>query len=953
MFKPNMLAFAVASMLAAGAFGAHAAAADDANPGYVRNPAPVTPDQAGGATAQTPDQANAATIQTPDAEGRKKGDDAVVNLGEVTVTGIRAGIEEAISVKANANEIVEAVSAEDIGKLPDISIAESIARLPGLAAQRVGGRAQVISVRGLSPDFATTLLNGRELVSTGDNRSVEFDQYPSELFSGVVVYKTPNSSLVGQGLSGTIDMQTVRPLDFNRPVAIVSARGQHNSLGSAANADADGNRINASYIGQFADRTFGVALGFSHSDTPVQENQVGLYEPWQAIGDNWRPGVPAGTFYSDGIKALRRTGYTRRNGALATFEWTPSEAWHSTLDLFHSQSRQEDTANQFEVNLGDYNGGYGRIAVTDPVINGNNTFVGGTAANLYPLVRGMYNDRKDKIDAWGWKNEFKAGTARIVADASYSKAKRNEVNLENNTQLVPAPQLDTLHLSYSGSDFSQLVPTLDYSDPTKLFLRGTIYGSGYGKTPKVDDELSSFRLAAILQTPDALSRAFSEWEVGFNYADREKDKHQPEASINVGAQGDTAIGSDLEYGLVDLGFAGVGFIPSWNVPEAVARYMTFEPNENAPFLVAKAWTVSEKLSTAYIKADIDSSWGSMPVRGNVGVQVQRADQSSTANVYDHTRPAGSEIQPFEDGKDYTDVLPSMNLAFSLADDQTLRLALAKQVARPRVDQLRASLDFGVDTATGKPGASGGNPRLDPWRANAFDLSWEKYFGTKGYVVAAFFYKDLRSYIYTQTRDGYDFSALVAGYVPPPGSPPALPTGTFSAPFNGKGGTLKGLELSASLPLELFTPALEGFGVVASASFNDSSIRIKDPDSATSVGSGPISLPGLSKHVYNLTAYYERNGFEFRVNQRRRSDFIGEIGNFAGNRTLRYVVGENITDAQISYAFDDASMFHGLSILLQASNLTNSPYRTYAGTKDRPLEYIEWGRTYLLGATYKF
>ena len=107
-----------------------------------------------------------------------------------------------------------------------------------------------------------------------------------------------------------------------------------------------------------------------------------------------------------------------------------------------------------------------------------------------------------------------------------------------------------------------------------------------------------------------------------------------------------------------------------------------------------------------------------------------------------------------------------------------------------------------------------------------------------------------------------------------------------------------------------------------------------------------------KRVFNLTAYYERNGFEARVSQRRRSDFIGEIGNFAGNRTLRYVVGEDITDAQLSYAFGEDSAAHGLTVLLQASNLTNSGYETYAGTRDRPLEYIKWGRTLLLGASYK-
>ena len=120
-----------------------------------------------------------------------------------------------------------------------------------------------------------------------------------------------------------------------------------------------------------------------------------------------------------------------------------------------------------------------------------------------------------------------------------------------------------------------------------------------------------------------------------------------------------------------------------------------------------------------------------------------------------------------------------------------------------------------------------------------------------------------------------------------------------------------------------------------------------------MGSDPIDLPGLSKRVYNLTAYYERNGFEARVSQRRRSDFIGEIGNFDGVRTLRYVVGENITDAQLSYSFGDGSSLDGLTLLLQANNLTNEAYKTYAGTRDRPLEHVQWGRTYLLGLNYRF
>ncbi len=920
-FKRNLLSVALASATLMLATGAHA--------------------QAGTTAAK---KANPATQSDAD---------TATDLDRVVVTGIRAGIESAIETKKNATSIVESISAEDIGKLPDVSIAESLARLPGLAAQRVAGRAQVISVRGLSPDFATTLLNGRELVSTGDNRSVEFDQYPSELMAGVTVYKTPDAGLVGQGLSGTLDMQTVRPLDFDRRVIAVSGRLQRNSLGNAANADADGNRFNVSYIDQSADRRFGFSIGYSHADTPIQENQVGLYEPWEQVGAGWRPGVAAGTFYSNGIKALRRTGYVKRDGLMATVQFRPSNDWTSTLDVFHSEATQEDTANQFEVNLGNYNGGYSPgLNITGAQVNSNNTFTGGVASGLYPLVRGMYNKREDKIDAFGWKNEFNLGQARVTADISYSKANRDELNLENNTQLVPAPQLDTLTLAFNGNGFSQLDPGRDYSDPSKLYLRNTIYGSGYGKVPQIDDELKGFKLAAALPAPDMASGWLSGIDVGINYADRDKAKRQPEGNINVGAQGDTAIAPDLQYGLVDLGFAGVGFIPSWNVPGAVNRYMTFVPVDNLSYLVAKAWTVSETITTGYLKANIDTQWGSVPVRGNIGVQVQNVDQSSTANVWNGSRPAGSNVQSYTDGKTYTDVLPSLNLAFMLAGDQTVRVALAKQVARPRVDQMRASLDFGIDTATGKPGASGGNPQLDPWRANALDVSYEKYFGTKAYVSAAYFYKDLTSYIYTQTRDGYDFSQLVAGYVPPPGSPPAKSTGTFSAPFNGQGGKLQGLEFTASLPLNMLTPVLEGFGIVASASFNDSNIKIRDPESASSVGSGDITLPGLSKRVYNLTAYYEHGGFEARISQRKRSDFIGEIGNFAGNRTLRYVVGDDITDAQVSYAFSGESL-NGLSLLFQVSNLNNSSYQTYAGTRDRPLENIEWGRTYLVGVNYKF
>ena len=191
-------------------------------------------------------------------------------IEEVVVTGFRASLLNSMATKRNSELIVEAISAEDIGKLPDNSIAEALTRLTGLAGQRLNGRQQVISIRGLAPDFSTALLNGRQQVSAGDNRGVEFDQYPSELLQGVVVYKTPDASLTGQGLAGTVDMRTVSPLDYDERVVVVNARYEMNEYG-AINPEIDdaGWRYTGSYIDRNAAGTVGLALAFPTSTRPA------------------------------------------------------------------------------------------------------------------------------------------------------------------------------------------------------------------------------------------------------------------------------------------------------------------------------------------------------------------------------------------------------------------------------------------------------------------------------------------------------------------------------------------------------------------------------------------------------------------------------------------------------------------------------------------------------------
>ena len=189
--------------------------------------------------------------------------------GEIVVTGFSASLQSAVNAKKNRDQVVESISAEDIGKLPDASIAESIARLPGLTSQRVSGRSNAISIRGFAPDFSTTLLNGREQTSTGDNRAVEYDQYPSEVINQVLVYKTPMASIVGQGLSGTVDLRTIRPLDYGKRVISVGGRGSWAEIGKLnAGSKKYGYRVNGVYVDQFANDTLGIALSASYVDEP-------------------------------------------------------------------------------------------------------------------------------------------------------------------------------------------------------------------------------------------------------------------------------------------------------------------------------------------------------------------------------------------------------------------------------------------------------------------------------------------------------------------------------------------------------------------------------------------------------------------------------------------------------------------------------------------------------------
>jgi iron complex outermembrane receptor protein len=344
---------------------------------------------------------------------------------EIVVSGFRASLESAVGAKKERDQIVESISAEDIGKLPDASIAESIARLPGLTSQRVSGRSNSISIRGFAPDFSTTLLNGREQTSTGDNRAVEYDQYPSEVINQVLVYKTPMASIVGQGLSGTVDLRTIRPLEYGKRVISIGARGSLADLGKLnAGSKKYGYRVNGVFVDQFANDTLGVALSASYVDEPYQIQE---FNAWGYAGN----GTAASPVVIGGSKSYATSTQLTRLGLQGTLQWQPHPNFTSTLDAFYSDFKDDQIKRGIELPLAF--GGAG-VNVTDIDDSGEFVFArAGTFTNVEGVVRNDVFERKAKLYSFGWNNRWEGDDGwNVTADISLSKTDRNELIFESN-----------------------------------------------------------------------------------------------------------------------------------------------------------------------------------------------------------------------------------------------------------------------------------------------------------------------------------------------------------------------------------------------------------------------------------------------------------------------------------------------------------------------------------------
>ena len=836
----------------------------------------------------------------------QESDDSTV-IEEVIVSAkFQRSLASAIAQKQLADTQIEAIGLEDIGVLPAVSIADAIATLPGVAGARTDdGTISQLSVRGTT-DLAVGLLNGREQVTVASTRNVEYGLYPPNVMSSVQVYKTPMASLAEGGLSGTVNMNTIRPLDFTERSTTVNAEMSSYALADdVVGGDDTGGQGSITYIDQMSD-SFGVALAVAYATellgrdgdvTPFDWGPFagGFGAPADVDGD----GVFGEAVVPQGFNLAALGGEEERTSFFAALQWSTDSA-DVNFDLLTSE-RNQDFENYGVNFIGLVNRSW---ALVDPQINVRNGFttadgvpyeeyhqatitVPGTNASGFGSGGSSSYAQNTNIDqeilSTGLNLNFYSGDWTIEGDLSYSSAENFFDSVWATTHGAPSGGFGgpVFTLTYSALGET---PTLDVAedldDPSIWVPRQFEYNT-FGH----DDEQTALRLGASRELNDSGLTGLS---FGARYVQRDKDYTRINNRFNA------AYVPDDPTRILDPSFVegiltpdnGPAFL-AWDVAALESRFAARMPQSDAalpPPLamnthLAETGSVEEDSFSAFVQLDFDSEWGDTPVSGNFGLRYVSTDLVAPGwtTPQRETVPA-TWISPEHD---YSEALPSVNLAFDFADDQRFRVGVSRVLNRAPLDDMRSSEQIFISGF----GANGnaGNPMLEPTVADQISLSWEWYPADATSLVIAAYNLDLDSFI------GTEF--IVKEVIDVGNNPVDV---TFQSTGNGEGGYVRGIEFATNSTFGFISPALDSLGISFNYAFTDSDVLPVAP-----AGQG-VALTGLSEDVWNLALWWVGGNFEARVGWDYRSEYVepNVFGNFL------HVDETLLTSFQISYDFNE-------------------------------------------------
>ncbi|SKC59598.1 TonB-dependent receptor [Pseudoxanthomonas indica] len=862
-------------------------------------------------------------------------------LDTVTVTGVRGSVTKAQLIKQNAEQIVDSIVAEDIGKLPDDSVAEALQRITGVQISRdTKDAGNGIAIRGLTQ--VRTELNGRDIFTANNGRGLSWDDVPAELLAGVDVYKNPAADIIEGGLGGTVNLRTRMPFDFEGMKVAGSASYYNYDLADEGDQAFSGLFSNRWKVG---DGELGILVNLSYQDGTFRQDSISV-EPFRnqetAEGSGDFRWIPTG-----GGNATVFGDRTRKSGALA-LQWRPNDDVEAYLQVQRSD---------YDFQYRDYsffaaNGAANEIDIDwdTAQFNSNGEFVKGTFHNVYTeSISSMATRHSVTTDysagvKWNFNENLKLST-----DLQYIDATTDGLRYIVAMKLLDRPDgggAPTFNL-----DLSSRLPQMSIVGPNGEadFLRNPANFGWFWNLDNIDtNEGDEWAWRGDLEYAfdnDEFARSF---KAGVRYTDRSQiNRGNVWRWLPIGNWGGANWGGhpilttypDATYQLNPFndfyrGNAN-GFGPTIApADQMVADYYGTSAMFGMDPLVYGPTNINnqnEKTYTGYGMLRFGLDDAALPFDGNLGVRVVRTEVQSIGVMTD---PSGSgALLPLDIKRNYTDVLPSLNVRFLLQENLFWRVAVSRAMSRPGLDQLIPNLNLNVtrnpDGSLQNPTGTAGNPYLNPMRADQLDTAVEWYFGKGSMLYGTAFYKKVHDFfdtgVFNETYNGDVYQV--------------------TRPVNGEEGTVKGIELGYTQFFDFLPAPLDGFGVQANYTYVDS--EAPSPSARDTDGTPLITpLPGLSKNSANAILMYEKGRFSARVAYNWRSDWlITTQGNGTGalpvyNKPLGWL------DASFRFNLSD-----NWSISLDGQNLLDSEHETYMLNESRPRDFRINDRRY--GVTLRF
>lgn len=894
-------------------------------------------------------------------------------LDAVTVTSTRETQRDSIEVKRDASVIVDAIVNDEIGALPDNSVAETLERVAGVSADRFKGSASEISVRGMGPYLGFSTVNGREVSSGSGDRAVSFQQFPSELTNGVLVYKSQQADFVEGGISGVIELRTARPLDFKKRRIQVEGRGNYQEAADRA-GDGLGKRFSGSYVDQFdtAYGRVGVALGVATTDGAAPEDfytASSSFRPCNSI--NLAPSDIKGvnctyngeltnpTYFVPNQFNFRqlKTEDTRRafTGAL---QWQPNDRLDLALDT--QLSRRKSFEDRHDLVFGE-----GRRGITPIELNDKGALIR-YAGNGYLESQGTIRNREESYTGVGLSGAFKATDAvTINGDLSYSKTHREQVDigtrLRSNTLFGAGGRV-----AYVVDQHTD-IPTVEFVKPIDLNNHAAYTNNGYARR-QAEDRVDEIKAARMDVTWDRYG-TWHQFKFGGRISDHDRitdlDNNNnletvPNAALLAG-NANCRIGNSVS----NWGKGSGTNINSWAQFDTRCLYQAFTGSRDlGPAADPRSESdldINERIYAAYAMGSFSSEWGSTPVTGNLGVRVVRTEVESTGYrgayrledtnngmgtpSYTLTRVPGSfESETLKHS--YTDVLPSFNISAQLRPDLYLKGAVYKAIARSNIEDLGAGRTLLTDANAATPeealsGATGGNPRLEPLQAWNLDLSLEYYQNPYTSYSLALYHKRLKAGAVSSDNYTVNETFVIDGI-------------NYNVPVRQQGNSnatsyLRGFEVSANHAFTYLPGIWSGLGLQFNYNYAETNFKYPDPSKVDDVNAladftDPASIIGLSRNTGSLTTYWEGSGLSLRAVYKYRSGYF-KPSSLTANR---FVEDAGFLDLSATYNINKQ-----WQVKAQAINVTNEHQVMYRPVQGSIAESSYFGRSYFLGVRFRY